>query len=53
VREQLRAALLAMAKTPEGRALLAAVPINGLEPARLDDYRAVAELGLDRIAVWE
>ena len=53
VRERVRAALLAMDRTAEGRVLLAAVPIDGLVPAASKDYKSVTELGLDRFTVRE
>ena len=49
-REKVRTALLAMAADPVGRELLAKVPIKDAVPASLEEYRAMAELGLDEFA---
>lgn len=41
VREKVRAAFIEMAQTPEGAALLAKVPLSGVRPVTMDDYRNV------------
>jgi phosphonate transport system substrate-binding protein len=46
-REKLRAALLALAETPEGRALLARIPMKEPVAATAEEYAALASRGLD------
>jgi phosphonate transport system substrate-binding protein len=53
VREKVRAAMLAVAETPEGRALLARVPTLHIGPASIEDYRSLKALGLDSFYVQE
>lgn len=48
VREAVAQALLDMAATPEGQALLAEVPIQKAVRATAEDYHVVHELGLER-----
>lgn len=48
VREAVRAALLAMAADPQGRALLAKVPMTRPVATSIDDYRPMAAWGLER-----
>jgi phosphonate transport system substrate-binding protein len=47
VREQVRAAMLALAATAEGKALLLRVPIKELAPATLAEYAFLGTLGLE------
>lgn len=49
-REKVRHALLAMDATPEGRALLAKIPVKQLKPVSLDDYEKMRGWDLD--AYW-
>lgn len=53
VREQVRAALLAMAATPEGTALLKEVPLAQMMPTSAKDYEPLRELGLQEFFVAE
>jgi phosphonate transport system substrate-binding protein len=49
-REKVRRALLAMDATPEGKALLAKIPVKQLMPVSLADYEKMRAWGLD--AYW-
>jgi phosphonate transport system substrate-binding protein len=51
VRAKVKAALLDLARTPEGRALLDRVSIHQLGPATAADYRGVGALGLEEFYV--
>ncbi len=53
VREEVRAALLSMAATPEGAALLAEVPITRMIATSPADYEPLRELGLRDFFVAE
>ncbi len=46
--KEIKSALLAMGKTPEGRALLAEIPIKDIQPSSINEYKALAGWGLDR-----
>jgi len=46
-----RAALLEMGSTEEGRKLLARIPINKIGPAGIDDYLPLKQMGLERFYV--
>jgi len=46
--KEVKSALLAMGKTPEGRALLAEIPIKDIQPSSINEYKALAGWGLDR-----
>ncbi len=48
VREKVRRAFLALAKTDEGRALLAKVPMTEIVATSLDDYLVIERWGLER-----
>lgn len=48
VREKVRRALLALATTAEGRALLAKVPMTEIVSTSLDDYLVIEQWGLER-----
>ncbi|MEI6557700.1 MAG: phosphate/phosphite/phosphonate ABC transporter substrate-binding protein [Rhodospirillaceae bacterium] len=48
VRERLRRALLTLAETPEGRTLLARVPMKRPVAAASSDYQVMADWGLER-----
>jgi phosphonate transport system substrate-binding protein len=48
VREQVRAALLAMGETKEGKEMLARVPIMRIIPVTYDDYAELSGWGLDK-----
>ncbi len=48
VAEAVKQAMLALGSTPEGEALLAAVPISQIGPASIDDYRPLAGMNLQR-----
>ena len=50
-REKVRKALLDMGATPEGAALLSAVPIKQIVPASFDDYRELSQWGLEKYYV--
>ena len=51
VRERVRAALLALGETAEGRALLVKVPINRLGRADAEDFLPLKRLGLNKFYV--
>jgi len=51
IRERVRAAMLAMGKTEEGRKLLARIPIDKIGPASMDDYLPLKQMGLERFYV--
>ncbi|MFV1992363.1 MAG: phosphate/phosphite/phosphonate ABC transporter substrate-binding protein [Acidiferrobacterales bacterium] len=46
--KKIKAALLAMGKTPEGKAMLAEIPINDIRPSSISEYKALAGWGLDK-----
>ncbi len=46
--KKIKSALLAMGKTPEGKALLAKIPINDIRPSSLSEYKTLAGWGLDK-----
>lgn len=48
VREKVRAALLAMGETPEGKEMLAKVPISQAIPVTYDDYAIMSTWGLEK-----
>lgn len=49
VKEKVRAALLALGDSVEGKQMLAKVPIERIGPASLDDYRSLQALGLEHL----
>ena len=48
VRARVRNALLEMAATPEGQALLAQIPMKNPVAASVDDYQELATMGLEK-----
>jgi phosphonate transport system substrate-binding protein len=48
VRKKVRVALLSLAKTEAGKDMLARIPIKRIGIASMDDYRPLADLGLER-----
>jgi phosphonate transport system substrate-binding protein len=54
-REKVRHALMAMDATPEGRALLAKVPVKQLVPVSHADYEKMRSWGLDSywVELWK
>jgi len=51
VRASVREALLELGETEQGRALLAQIPIDSVGRADTEDYRSLAEMGLEQFAV--
>ena len=50
-RDRVRAAFLQLADTPEGRELLANIPMKQLGTASLEDYEPLKQMGLDKYYV--
>ena len=50
-RERIREAFLQLGSTPEGRALLANIPMKQVGPASLEDYEPLQQLDLDKYYV--
>lgn len=48
IRERVRAALIALAESPEGRQMLARVPVTRFVPASYQDYKALLGWGLEK-----
>ena len=46
--KNIKSALLAMGKTPEGRAMLARIPMQDIRPTSIDEYKSLAGWGLDK-----
>lgn len=53
IRKAVQQALLDLAATASGRALLAEVPVTRLGGATLEDYKPIARLGLERYYIQE
>ena len=53
IQREVQQALLELAKTPQGKALLAEIPIKQLGIATLEDYQPISSLGLDRFYIQE
>ncbi len=49
VREKVRAALLALGETADGRAMLSRIPIDKIGPATPADYEPLKQMGLDKL----
>jgi phosphonate transport system substrate-binding protein len=50
-REKLRQAFLDLGASPEGKALLAKVPIQSIVAATIDDYQEISRWGLEHYHV--
>ncbi|MBI3563451.1 MAG: phosphate/phosphite/phosphonate ABC transporter substrate-binding protein [Gammaproteobacteria bacterium] len=53
VRDAVVQALLDLGQSPQGQRLLAAIPIQSIGPATLDDYAPLRELGLEKFVQRE
>ncbi len=51
VREKVRAALLALGETADGRAMLSRIPMDKIGPATPADYEPLKQMGLDKLYV--
>ena len=51
IREQVRAAFLALGTTPEGRALLEKIPMDQVAPAQAEDFTPMMRMGLEKFYV--